>query len=90
MTEFIKADVFFFVTTIAVVVLTVVAVVFMVYLIGVMRNVRDISDLAKVQSKNISDDISELRANIKRDGVRLKHLVDFMQKPHKRTRKGNR
>lgn len=84
MTEFIKADVFFFVTTVAVVVLTVVAVVFMVYFIGIMRNVRDISELAKVQSKNISDDISELRANIKREGLRIKHLTDFMQKPHKR------
>lgn len=89
MTEFIKADVFFFVTTVAVVVLTVVAVVFMVYLIGVMRNVRDISELVKAQSNHISDDISELRANIKREGLRFKHLTDFMQKPHKRKKANN-
>ena len=86
MTEFMKADIFFFITTIAVVILTVAAVVFMVYLIGVMRNVRDISELVKVQSKEISDDIGELRANIKREGIRLKHFADFMKKPHHRAR----
>lgn len=89
MAEFMKADIFFFVTTIAVVVIAVVIVVFMVYLIGVMRNVRDISELAKVQGKNISDDISELRTNIRREGLRLKHLAKFMQKPHKRAKRQN-
>lgn len=86
MTEFMKADIFFFITTVAVVVLTAVAVVFMVYLIGVMRNVRDISGLVKVQSKEISGDISELRATIKREGIHLKHFADFMKKPHHRAR----
>lgn len=84
MSEFMKADIFFFVTTVAVIVLTVVVAVFMVYLIGVMRNVRDISELVKTQGKNISDDISKLRDTIKHEGLRLKHVTDFMKKPHKR------
>lgn len=84
MAEFMKADIFFFVTTVAVVVVAVAFMVFMVYLIGVMRNVRDISELVKIQSKYISGDISELRQNIKREGLHIKHLVEFMRKPHRR------
>jgi len=84
MTEFIKADVFFFVTTVAIVLLAVLFAVFMFYLIGIMRNVRDISALAKDESKNIKGDIAELRTNIKREGLRFKHLADFIKKPHKR------
>lgn len=87
MAEFMKEDIFFFVTTIAVVTFTVTLVVLMVYLIGVMRNVRDISDIVKIESKNISQDISELRATIKREGMRWKHLTDFLRKPNKRTKK---
>jgi len=84
MTELIKADVFFFVTTVAVVLLAILFAVLMFYLIGIMRNVRDISALAKDEGKNIKEDIAELRANIKREGLRFKHLADFMKKPHKR------
>jgi len=84
MTEFIKADVFFFVTTVAIVLLAVLFAVFMFYLIGIMRNVRDISALAKDERKNIKGDIAELRTNIKREGLRFKHLADFIKKPHKR------
>jgi uncharacterized protein YoxC len=84
MTEFMKADIFFFITAVAVVVVAVVVVVFMVYLIGIVRNVRDISELVKVQSRYISGDISELRQNIKREGLRIRHLTDFMRKPHRR------
>ena len=87
MTEFIKADVFFFVTTIVVVVLAILFAVFMYYLIGVMRNMRDISSLAKDEGKNIKEDIALLRANIKREGLRIKHFTDFMKRPHKRVRR---
>ena len=87
MTEFIKADVFFFVTTVAVALLAILFAVFMFYLIGIMRNVRDISAFAKDESKNIKEDIAELRTNIKREGLRFKHLADFMKKPHKRVRR---
>lgn len=89
MTEFIKADVFFFVTTIAIVLLAVLFAVFMFYLIGIMRNVRDLSALAKDEGKNIKEDIAELRANIKREGLRFKHFADFMKKPHKKKRANN-
>lgn len=84
MAEFMKADIFFFVTTVAVVVVAFAFAVFMVYLIGVMRNVRDISELVKVQGKQISDDITELRQNIRREGLRVRHLTEFMRKPHRR------
>lgn len=87
MVEFIKADVFFFVTTVAVIVFAALLAVLMFYLIGIMRNVRDISALAKDEGKNIKEDIAELRANIKREGLRIKHFTDFMKKPHKRVRK---
>lgn len=87
MAELMKADIFFFITTIAVIVLTVAAVVFIIYLIGIMRNVRDISEILKDQSKQISNDVTDLRQAIRSEGMKLKHFTDFMKKPHQRKKK---
>jgi hypothetical protein len=74
----IKADVFFFVTTIAVVVLTLILSIIMIYLISILHYLRHISQIAKDQAEEISDDIDDLRSDIKTKGASLASIFDFL------------
>ena len=76
MTEFMKQDIFFFVTTIAVVVLTILLAILIIYIIKITRDVKYISTRAKTEADLISQDLSDLRDNVKK-GVKLKYLISF-------------
>ena len=65
MTDFLKQDIFFFITTIAVVVLTIAFAVALFYLIRILRNVDGIVDVARGETHNIVNDIAEARQGIK-------------------------
>lgn len=78
METFVKADIFFFVTTIAVVLLTIILSIIMFYLISILRYIRHISQIAKDQAEELSDDIDDLREEIKTKGASLASIFDFM------------
>jgi len=58
MDTFLKADIFFFVTTIAVVLLTTLLATALVYLIGVLKNVRESSEIVKATINQLSQNIA--------------------------------
>ena len=64
-----KADIFFVVTTIAVLVLTGVVAWALMYLIKILRNVEDISETVKKETKKISQDIEGLRDHVRNNGI---------------------
>jgi uncharacterized protein YoxC len=80
MNALIHADVFFFVTTIAVVVVAAAFTVALVYFIGVLRNVRDVSKAVKEEAYLIREDIRVAREDVKREGFKLKHVVSFFSR----------
>ena len=65
-----KSDIFFFITSIAVVLFTIVGVIVAIYVVKIARNISEISERANEQTKKISDDIDALRENIKEEGVK--------------------
>lgn len=65
MEEVLKADVFFFVTTIAVMLLTVLGVVVGVYLVRILREVEHIARVAREEVDELSDDVTEIADDIK-------------------------
>ena len=77
MTEFAKMDIFFFVTTIAVVVLTLLLIILVIYIIKISKDIKYISSKAKDEADLISQDLSELRDNIKEKGAHLKYFMSF-------------
>ena len=77
MNSLIHADIFFFVTTIAVVVVAAVFTVALVYFIMVLKNIRDVSEVIKDETHLIRDDIHAARENIKQEGFKLKHIISF-------------
>lgn len=82
-----KQDIFFFVTTIAVVVVGVLLAILIIYLIKISKDVKYISRKAKTEADLISKDISDLRDNVKEKGLKLKYLFNFFNNLRKK-RKG--
>lgn len=62
-----KSEIFFFVATIALVLISAVLIVVMVYVIRVMRDLKDITSLVRKQAGQISEDIDQVRARIKNE-----------------------
>ena len=89
MDEFIKADIFFVIASIAVVLVSVLVAVALVYVIRIVRNVNDISRRAKTESYALAQDFAALRAALRSDGSRIKHLFRFFRnmRVQARTRK---
>jgi len=85
MDPFYKQDVFFFVTTIAVVIFTILLAVLMAYIIRIARDVSYISKKARTEADLISNELSELRDNIKDKGLKFKHFASFFN--HLRNKK---
>jgi hypothetical protein len=62
----IHADIFFFISTIALVVIAIGMCIALFYVIGILRNTRDISESVKEESKEFVHDIHALRNGVKK------------------------
>lgn len=65
MESVLKSDVFFFITSLSVIVLTIGLVVILVYVIRILRNVDDVSETIKEESVHIREDLHEMRRGAK-------------------------
>lgn len=84
MTTLIHADIFFFISTIALVLVSVGIIVALVYLIKILRNVSEVSDKVKEESAEIITDIRHLRSDMKREGFRMQHVGQFFARLFRR------
>lgn len=80
MEPFFQMHVFFFVTTIAVIVLAILVAWGLIYLVRILRNVDKLSEAAAEESTLLRADIAELRSNVRKEGSKLKHFTDFGKK----------
>ena len=74
-------------TSIAVVVLTLLLAILVIYIIKISRDIKYISHKAKNEADFISQDLSELRQNIRDKGVKLKYLASFFSNLYKKNKK---
>lgn len=72
------ADVFFFITAIAVIVLSVGAAVVLYYVIGIVRDVRAITEKVRTASDGLERDFEDLRATLKKQGVRTRTVIELL------------
>ncbi len=77
MSEFAKMDIFFVITSSAVVLLGILFAVLIVYIIKISRDIKYISQKARGEADLISQDLSELRQNVKDKGAKLKFFASF-------------
>jgi hypothetical protein len=72
-----KSDIFFFVATIALVVISIGIAVAIVYVVLILRNVKEFSDRAKEEGKAFVDDMKMFRENLKSKGGAARGIFDF-------------
>ncbi len=78
MNEFLKMDIFFGVTTVAVIVLTVLLVIVLIRVISILRNIDELVLLAKEEGAHIRKDLDEMRTKVRDGGMRIGHLFGFL------------
>lgn len=66
-----QADIFFFITTIAVVVVAALLTIALVYGIGILRDARKIVKAVKEESEHVLRDVEDVRGFLRREGVKL-------------------
>lgn len=79
METFVKADIFFFVVTIAVVILSVVLTVAAIYLVRVLRELKSITTRVREETDEIVDDVHEFRNNIQKEEARMSFMFGVKQ-----------
>lgn len=80
MNEFLKMDVFFLITTVAVLLVTGLVCFVLYRILRILRNVEHVSQIVSDESDLVRNDLSEMRAVIKREGFKLTHLAAFVRK----------
>jgi hypothetical protein len=88
MNQLIHADVFFFVTTIAIVVLSIAVLIALIYLIIILRNLKDFSKRAKEEGMAVLDDVTSVRHFVKEKSHTLASLFGIFSLVHRKRRKG--
>lgn len=87
MNEFLQMQIFFLVTTIAVLVLVVLAGLVWWRVERILKNVERISEQAAIESELIRQDIREMRSDIRTGRSRIASIVSLFTKFGKRASK---
>ncbi len=77
--SFIHADIFFFIATIALVLISVAVIIAFVYAIAILKNVREITDKTKAEWSAIVDDSRKLRGVLRDEGLKWKHIAGLIR-----------
>lgn len=79
MDKLVHADIFFFITTCAIVILTIIFAVALVYGVFIAKNVHYVVKKIKEESDNISGDIAHARQKIKEQGMKVASFMAFIK-----------
>ncbi|KKR53409.1 MAG: hypothetical protein UT90_C0009G0001, partial [Parcubacteria group bacterium GW2011_GWA1_40_21] len=72
MENIIQADIFFFITGIAVIIFTICTIVVMFYVTRILRDMKSISKTMLRESDNIADDIESVREAVRSEGAKVR------------------
>lgn len=79
MNSLIHADIFFYITTIVVLILAFLVSILIFFLIRTFKHIADIAERVKRESTHIIDDVSELREKIKEEGTKMASVNKVMK-----------
>jgi hypothetical protein len=72
-----QTNIFFYITSAAVVVVTVLVCVVLYYVARILRDVREVTDRVKRGTEHLADDLENLRRDIKQDGMHLRDIAMY-------------
>lgn len=87
MDPFLQMNIFFFITTVVVMILGVLACAALISLIVLFRTLDRFANQVNDETAEIREDLNDMRMKAKREGLRLKHLLTFFGKTAKRAKK---
>ena len=94
MDEFFKMDMFFLVTTVVVFLAGILGLVVLVYVIKILRSVDNVAKNVSEESNNMRGDIAVLRTKIRDEGMKWKHISEFIgniaSRNHARSKKSEK
>ena len=67
METIIHADIFFFVTTVAVILISLVFIIILAYVIVILRDIRALSRIIRREGSEIAEDVAVLRQELRHD-----------------------
>jgi hypothetical protein len=85
MQDFLKQDIFFFITSVVAVFVGILLIVLMIYLIRISKKINYIAGKAQEQADLLSRDIDDLRTHV-RGGLGLKNLLGIFSKGRKKSK----
>ncbi len=87
--SFIHADIFFFITTIAVVIFSVLLVIALTYLVKILRDIRKVVHTVEEEMEHIKGDVYDARVGIRGSRV-VQKIKGFLGIPNTKLRKRNK
>ncbi|MGD1003644.1 MAG: hypothetical protein ABR884_03675 [Minisyncoccia bacterium] len=85
MDTLIHADIFFFVTTVAVIVVGIAFTIALIYLANVLSDIKEITKQVKEETILFREDMRDLRSDVKHEGFRVERFVIFIKNLFKKT-----
>ena len=84
MDTLIKADIFFFLTSVVVVILAILVAVALFYIVRILRDIKILSTKVREEGDKIVDDVDELRIGLKKNSLKITGVflafVNFLKK----------
>lgn len=80
MNSFVQADIFFFITSIAVIAVSALLVVGLVYAIGVLRDAKYVMKIVRQESDRVMKDVEETRAYLRQESVKFAGALGILGK----------
>lgn len=77
METLIHADIFFFITSIFVILLIVAFAISLFYIIPILKDMRHLSETVSNEGDKIAGDIDDLRGAVREEGVKIKSAGDY-------------
>ncbi len=90
MSDFLKMDIFFAVTTVAVIVVSFVLTLVLIRVRGVLRQIDDVTALVREEGEQLREDIANVREQVQEGGLRIGHLFGFLTGMKKRKPRAKR
>ncbi|MFA6094428.1 MAG: hypothetical protein WC757_00885 [Candidatus Paceibacterota bacterium] len=87
MNSLIHADIFFFITTIALIAFSIIGVVALIYIIKILVDARFIVRAFRGEVEGIIVDIKDFRSKVKEGGAKFRLFADLFKKIITKTRK---
>ncbi len=80
MDTLIHADIFFFVTTFAVIAVGTALTVVLIYLAKILSDLKKITGQVHEETILFREDVRDLRNHVRREGFKIQHFMDFVKR----------